>query len=103
MIGFYCIADLLRAAEIVAAITPEGYEYESVAGVDHDLNSQYCWRRVNFRRIAPPVEYEYVTDGKVRKAKLGDYIALRQGMVEVGYLRGDEPPQLCFRRVEVKR
>ncbi len=101
--GFYTFSDLLRAAEIVAAIMPEGYEYEAAGDVEPDTQAKHVWRRVSFRRIAPPVEYEYVTDGKERKPRPGDWIPMHGGFSEVRAGDINFESQLCYRRVEVKR
>lgn len=103
IVGFYDVDDLLRAAEILAAITPEGYEYEAAGDVEPDTEAKHIWRRVTFRRIAPPVEYEYVTDGKERKPRPGDWIPMHGGFSEVRAGDINFEPQLCYRRVEVKR
>jgi hypothetical protein len=109
---FYTISDLIRAAEIVAAITPEGCELlpELITGVG---NPDHCiWLdpalhvRVKVRKLAPPVRYEYVAEEHERTAKVGDWVWL-PGLdwcevlpENVANLNGTV--QLCARRVEVK-
>ena len=104
VLGFYTFSDLLRAAAIPAAITPEGYEYashEHGGGTDTD---QIRYVHVRFRRIAPPVEYEYIAEAEPRIARSGDWV--REGW-QWKLVKADEHPyggpQLCYRRVEVKR
>lgn len=101
-VGFYEISDLLRAAEILAAITPEGFQYDSHEDSTKWPSYLHCQRVVNFRRIAPPVEYEYVASDKPRMQMLGDYELLSDGKFHLADLH---PPTegIYFRRVEVKR
>lgn len=102
-VGFYTIADLLRAAEIVEKFTPEGYTYSDLNGVQHHGNS--CSRTIFFRKLAPPVRYEFVTDEEKRWPIAGDWIDTPGGWFEIKPYDQSESrysSQRCFRRVEVK-
>lgn len=114
--GFWILSDLLRAAEILAGITPEGWELtgdliKTFRGDTSDkwTSGVHCEQYAILaavRRIAPPVEYEYVTDQKYRFAKVGDFLLQGDGeWVEVDESLARvcaDAPRLCFRRVEVK-
>lgn len=96
-IGFVTIGDLLRAAEIVEKITPEGMIYDS-----HEDATIYSQVLVRFRKLPPPVRYEWATDGVERKPIAGqDYIKGIPSM-RIASIHDEETPRLCFRRVEVK-
>lgn len=106
--GFYRIADLLRAAEIVAEITPEGYKYDESDPVGISVNLQSACRSVYFRKLPPPVRYEFVAEERERQPRAGDWVwdiddDNRPVWKEVhSCVAGMLPPQLCARRVEVK-
>jgi len=108
-VGFYLIDELIEAAKILDAITPAGYEYDSHEDSTKWPSGLHCQRVVNFRRVVPPVEYEYVTDGKIRKPEANDWVLDDEGdgvMVWKEVRRcvtGLLPPQLCYRRIEVKK
>lgn len=107
--GFFVLSDLLRAAEILAAITPEGCELlpelihapddpKACISLHPDLHV-----RVKIRKLAPPVEYRYECEAEPREARIGDWIRSDDKWVEVkkfGFLR---EPRLCYTRREVKR
>lgn len=99
--GFYLISDLLRAAEIVAAITPEGCVYVK-HGCSGPLPSGRLSREVFFEKLPPPVRYDFVAEEKPRIAVKGDWIWIANEWQIV-----DDPERLlathlCARRVEVK-
>ena len=102
----YCEEPKLAAEMNLAAITPEGYEYASHeygGGID---TGQIRHVHVRFRKLAPPVRYEYVTDQEYRFAKVGDFLLQGDGdWVEVDESLARvcaDAPRLCYRRVEVK-
>ena len=97
-IGFYEISNLLRAAQILDEITPDGYEYSDLDSAA--LNEISASRRVYFRRIAPPVEYEFKTSGKLRMPQRGDYELLSDGTFHLADLSA-RAPGVYFRRAEV--
>jgi hypothetical protein len=71
--GFILVSDLLRAAEILAEITPEGMAY-----FEHDTervsqDRSVASRMIYFRRLAPPVKYEWIAEQTVREIKPGDW------------------------------
>ncbi len=104
--NFYEVSELIRAAEIVAAITPEGYEYEAYDHYDRATDGAWICRTVWFWRLAPPVEYEYVTDGELKACdSRNEEFIFDKGrfrrFIECG--PGEYPKQLHYRRVEVKR
>jgi len=95
---------VIRADDILAEITPEGYEYSDLGSVYYHGNA--ASRLIYFRRIAPLVEYEYVTDGKIKPCDFySDEYIFHDG--KFALFRdcggGAYHPQLHFRRVEVKR
>ncbi len=111
--GFYTFPDLLRAAEIVAAIAPEGMAY-----FEHDTervsqDRSVASRMIYFRRIDPPVEYRYEAEDSKRVPTNDDYVW--SGLRWIDYetwlrecvrpckLDQDTATALCARRVEVKR
>ena len=100
---FYTIADLLNCAEILAAITPEGYEYIGPGSMQFGADGREVARTVYFRKLAPPVRYKFEGDGLLRMAKPGDFVIGLQGEL-IELIEGDitYAPQLCFRRVEVQ-
>ena len=103
--SFITIADLLRAAEIVEKITPEGFVY---CGHEKPIRRENTTTvLVAFRKLPQPVRYEYVTDGKVREPLPDDYIysvgEWRQyKLLQEQFSKSYDGPQLCYRRVEVK-
>jgi len=100
-IGFYEISNLLRAAQILDEITPDGYEYSDLdSAALYEISAS---RRVYFRRIPPPVEYEYVTDGVKRTPRVGDWLPQLDQWIEVKAISASALAELCYRRVEVKR
>ena len=104
--GFITVADLLRAATFLAAITPDGYEYDRGCGLTEPLSSGKVARQITFRKIAPPVRYEWIAEGERRDCRIGDWVWADGKWTEI---RSDNWPAygspgkwLCARRVEVK-
>lgn len=105
-LGFWALSDLLRAAEILAAITPEGYEYHESDSIGVSVNLESACRSVYFRKLPPPVRYEFVAEEKRRLCVIGDWVWLDGKWTEIcsenwpAY--GGTCEYLCARRVEVK-
>jgi len=89
-IGFYLIADLLRAAEIVDKITPEGYEYY----VED--------KTIRFRKLPPLVRYRWEAEEGVRKIQIGDWWWDQYHQNWKLAESDKNGVGLCARRVEVK-
>lgn len=89
--------------KILDDLTPAGFEYARCEPVYDYGNGEVC-RRVVFRPTPPPVKYEYVADAEPRIARCGDWV--RDGWQWKLVKAEEHPyggPQLCYRRVEVKK
>lgn len=115
---FCRISDLLRAAETLDKITPEGFEYTGEVRQpregDYIANDRralcvkypntYSFAYPILRRIQPPVEYRYETDGQLRQPQADEYCwsEVDKRFYLPHPASNAAVPRLCYTRREVK-
>jgi hypothetical protein len=87
----------LTAEEIVARITPEGYEYVG-SGAPRPLGPDCFVVTVEFHKLPPPVEYEWVTPKEERVPAPGDWVFVNNEMIQVRPGEVWNHKRLCFER-----
>lgn len=117
-IGFYLLADVLAAVELLRKMTPEGYEFTGEYRVP-ELNEWNMWfpgsasRLIDgavggakypiLRKLPDPVEYEYVAEAEPRAPKTGDWFLSSDQKWTQAKMDFEGNSYICARRVEVKR
>lgn len=110
--GFYLLADVLAAVELLRAITPDGCEL--LPELIHALNDpKACVSlhpdlhvRVKVRKLPEPVEVRYECGVTPKRIAVGEYFQPVAGTficANEALAEALTQPIICYRRVEVKR
>jgi hypothetical protein len=88
----------LTAEEKLAQIEPEGYEFETCGIFFAPPGEEVAVRSVLFRKLPPPVEYEWVTPKEERVPAPGDWVFVNNEMIQVRPGEVWNHKRLCFER-----